>query len=282
MKKHLVTAMIVTLSLSACGTTRTINGFKSLADFGNGFEELTEKVIDQGTDRRIESTNQQLANAKRPSVKGDVVTLRDFDAATIKTIQHMDALGKHAALLSTYFGQLDALAAVDGESKIATATSSIVSNLADIGGGLKLPDGASGSLGALAGKLFVGRHTKVLKRELMEHGDAVQRHLRLQTLALEVVRDNIASDEATIAAGRIEVGLLRAYGSTEPLPDDWSAKRRELLLAKARQANAASKAVNLSMKLETAFAALAEGRLQPEEMAVLTFELEKVLAELGA
>lgn len=272
-KIALVTTLAITLT--ACGANRQLAGYKSLAELGSGFEALTGKVIDQGIDRHIEADSYIRFNSHNSAGITDLGQLSEADKAVISYVKQADAIKQHTSLLSAYFLQLKALASVDGESSIANSTTGILGGLETISKSLKLSDDVETAIGGIAGRIFVHKQNGMIKRELEKNGGAILKHLALQTNALEVLYEDILTTEQDIANSANGLAVHRAFGAQEPLKADWVEKRRLHLLSLSRLGRGAGSALSLSRKLQTAFAGLVEGRISPDELALLTRELEQ-------
>jgi hypothetical protein len=86
------------------------------------------------------------------------------------------------------------------------------------------------------------------------------------------------SDYRTLSEQQLLVDVIKPFSAPEgDLSAAWIAKRRSVLLAASTRTEPVKEAAALARKLHQSFIALAEGRLEPGDMALYAADLARLV-----
>jgi hypothetical protein len=278
-KRH---CLLVVLALtSACTTART-NHIKALAEVGRSFETAVDKVVDQASDLNVDANSQMLLEGRSDNRDDRRKTLEANNAEMVRANRIYADLKKQNALLSDYFTALGALASFDGESAIGTSTQSLVTSLQALSPrlqGITIGNAPVASVvGAAAPLIVSGIKSRRLAEELRRNGPIINEQLDLQSKLLDALAEDIAEDQNVLAQNQLLERIYVPYIEASNVPAGWIADRRAILRQQAVVAAPAAEAAQLSRKLKLAFAATAEGRLDPSDLAADAADLGRLVS----
>lgn len=276
-RAHFLIAPIVLLA--AC-TTPSVNRFKAFAELGRGFEGAVDKVVDQAAASNADANSQELLNGRKTTKAERLADLTRHDDAIVGANRTYAGLKKQTSLLSEYFTALGALASFDGESAIGASTTGLVNSLEALSpslqgakiGGAPVAD----LLGAMAPLVVSGIKSARLRAELNRNGAVISRQLDLQNALLTALAEDIASDQDVLAQNQLLENVLTPYVEAQTVPGDWMDSRREILRQQSLAPAPAAEAAELSRKLKIAFVGLAEGRVDPGDLADYAADLSRL------
>jgi hypothetical protein len=281
--------LIALVSLSGCASSARINQFRAFADLGHKNQIALTGVVDQAIASNIDANSQEILDArdvlvpgkKWPAGQSGDSILDMNNEAVIATTRQYAMIKRHAALLDDYFQKLAALASYDS-APIAASTTTTVAAIQELSpklqnlkvGDVALPKAA----GDLAAVVVNGIKGRMLDRELRQHGDLINRELELQERVLAFISERIAADQELLAQQKVLNKLAVPFGDlSKPLPAEWVASRRDLLIAQANAAEPAAEAARLSRELRQAYLQLLEGKLTPEDISSMASDLFRLL-----
>ncbi|MEA3029070.1 MAG: hypothetical protein QOJ53_1822 [Sphingomonadales bacterium] len=272
------------IAATACSSTANINRFKAFADLGRSYEGAVVKVIDQAQETNIDADSQRLINS-RALVTDAAARQRNIiatNAAVLETSLAYARLKSQVNLLSDYFIALGALASFDGDSAIGQSAGNVVSSLQALSPALEHATIGGATPATLIGDAttFVvsGIRSRRLGEELRRHGPVIDRQLALQSAMLELLARQIRQNQEILSERVMLDSVVAPYAQAASLPSDWASRRRTLLLQSAVASAPAEQAVQLSRRLRIAFAALAEGRMEPGELADYAADLGRLVS----
>lgn len=285
--RYFAVVLIIGL-LSGCASTAQVNQFKAFAELGAKSQTAVGKIVDEAVASNVDADSQRLITARRLATKTNPPSVNlserivESNKAVIAHTEALTAFKRHSALLNDYFAALGALAAFDGESGIAESAKSTVTALQGVSP--KLKDATIGDapvtdfIGAVAGLAVANFKARALEDELRANGAAIERALDLERAFLEALNEDMMSDYRTLSEQQLLVDVIKPF--SEPSGDlsaAWIAKRRSALLAASSRAEPVKEAAALARKLHQSFIALAEGRLEPGDMALYAADLNRLV-----
>lgn len=288
MKSRIVAAVVVAGLLSGCASTARVNQFKAFAELGAKSQTAVGKIVDEAVASNVDADSQRLITARRLATKTSPPSV-DLSAQIVESnkavIAHTEALTafkRHSTLLSDYFAALGALAAFDGESGIADSAKSTVTALQGLSP--KLKDASIGEasvadfIGAVAGLTVAHFKAKALEDELRANGAAIERALDLERAFLDALNEDMMSDYKTLSEQQLLTDVVKPFtASSGDLGAAWIAKRRAALLTASARTEPVKEAAALARKLHQSFIALAEGRLEPADLALYAADLNRLV-----
>ena len=273
------------ISVSACSSTANINRHKAFAELGRTYEGAVLDVISQAERSNIDADSQRLMTS-RPGLMSDSATRRQSilaaNGAVLETSRTYARLKRQVNLLNDYFTALGALASFDGDSAIGESAGNVVTALQALSPSLEgatIGNATPASLIGSATTLVVtGIRSRRLAEELRRNGAVIDRQLALQSALLDLLAEQIRRDQAVLSNRQMLDDVVRPYAADGDLPGDWTERRRTLLLEQAVAAAPAEQAAALSRRLRLAFVALAEGRMEPGELADYAADLGRLVS----
>ncbi len=283
MAPRLLVLVLAALAAAGCATTANINRFKAFSDLGRDYESAVLKVIDQAAQANIDADSQRLINSREllPNTAQRQTNILNADQAVLETTRAYNRLKVQANLLSDYFIALGALASFDGDSAIGTSAGNLVSSLQSLSPSLEnLTIGQatpSSLIGGAASLVVSGIRSRRLSEELRRNGAVIDRQLALQSAVLELLARQIRQDQQVLSERTMLDQVVAPYAGSGSLPGNWAGQRRTLLLQASVAAAPAEQAVILSRRLRIAFQALAEGRMEPGDLASYAADLSRLV-----
>lgn len=288
MASKFIVALAIGGLLAGCASTARVNQFRAFADVGTRSQTAVSTIIDEAARANVDADSQRLVTARRlatritpPSVDLSAQILASNKAVVAHT-EALAAFKRHSALLSDYFAALGALSAFDGESGIADSAKSTVTALQGVAPELK--DATIGDapvadfIGAAAGLAVAHFKAKALEDELRANGPAVERALDLQRAFLDALNEDMMSDYQTLSEQLLFTDVVQPFAAPSgDLGAQWIAERRSALLAASARTEPVKEAAALARKLHLSFIALAEGRLEPGDLALYAADLSRLV-----
>lgn len=288
MRSKYVAAIAVSGLLAGCASSARVNQFKAFAEVGAKSQTAVRTIIDEAARSSADADSQRLITARRLATRASPPSA-DLSAQILASnkavVAHTEALTafkRHSGLLSDYFTALGALAAFDGESGIADSAKSTVTALQGLAPALK--DASVGDapvadfIGAAAGLAVAHFKAKALEDELRANGPAVERALDLQRAFLDALNEDMTSDYQTLSEQVLFKNVVQPFAAPSgELGATWMVERRTALLAASNRTEPVKEAAALSRKLHLSFIALAEGRLEPSDLALSAADLSRLV-----
>lgn len=274
--------------LSGCASTARVNQFKAFAELGAKSQTAVGKIVDEAVASNVDADSQRLITARRLATKTSPPSVNlserivESNSAVIAHTEALTAFKRHSALLSDYFAALGALAAFDGESGITDSAKSTVTALQSVSP--KLKDANIGEapvadfVGAVAGLAVAHFKAKALENELRANGAVIERALDLERAFLDALNEDMMSDYGTLSEQQLLVDVIKPFSAPSgDLSSAWITKRRSALLAASTRTEPVKEAAALARKLHQSFIALAEGRLEPGDLALYAADLDRLV-----
>lgn len=288
MKSRSITVLVAAGLLSGCASTARVNQFKAFAELGAKSQIAVGKIVDEAVTSNVDADSQRLITARRLATKtspplADLSTqIVESNKAVIAHTEALTAFKRHSALLSDYFAALGALAAFDGESGIADSAKSTVTALQRVSP--KLKDATIGNapvadfVGGAAGLAVAHFKAKALEDELRASGAAIERALDLERAFLDALNEDMMSDYKMLSEQQLLTDVIKPFAEPSgELGAAWIAKRRAALVAASTRTEPVKEAAALARKLHQSFIALAEGRLEPGDLALYATDLSRLV-----
>ncbi len=273
--------------LLACGCTSVRLGHAAAvgtagAAWGRAMDALLvlaeETALDADSARAL-SEGQGLAREERRIVL-------EKHAGVENEIADLERLRQHARLLARYFEALRELA----DSAVDTAASGAAARALEgattlgreISGSTLLTASERDLLSKSAGLLVRGVRERALSRELSARGPAVEHELLVQQTLLKALRRKVRADAASLRELGRQADVARPYLENRiPDPAAWIAHRRISLLP-AAAGDILSEATDTASRLRSAWAALAEGRLDRGAWSALVADADALTSWVRA
>ena len=219
---------------------------------------LAEETAVDADSARALSEAQGLAREERR-------TVLEKHAAVEDQMADFERLRKHARLLTRYFEGLKELADPAADRAADDAAARAMEGAAALGreisGSALLSASERDLLSKSAGLLVRGTREWALSRELAARAPAVAHELLVQQTLLDALRRHIRADAASLRELGRQRDVSRPYLENRiPAPPTWIAQRRLYTLPPAA-GDILSDASDTASRLRSAWAALAEGRL---------------------
>lgn len=233
-----------------------------------------ETAVDADSSRAL-SEAQGLAREERRLVLEKHAGVED-------QIADFERLRRHARLLTRYFEGLRELAnrAADraADDAAARAMEEATTLGREISGSPLLSASERDLLSKSAGLLVRGVRERALSRELASRAPAVAHELSVQQTLLDALRRHIRADAASVRELGRQRDVSRPYLENRiPDPPIWIAQRRLYLLPSAA-GDILSAASDTASRLRSAWAALAEGRLDRGAWSALLADAETLVS----
>jgi hypothetical protein len=274
-------AVVVALaSVTACGTTRTVEHANAFAGAGVAFADAVPPVVDEAFKLSATADSLVLTQA-RPDLDASLrsQTLQRNDELLEQRLQVLRDLKRHALLLRSYFTALQIITETDAASVIAVETQNLVSRLAQLRPEITAASIAGRPIGEFiqpAVALAVGAYQNaVLRRELEAHGEAIEREIALQRAALAALHEQMVADQELQLQGDRNL-LFFQYVDAGSLPSDW-ADRRIAALRRVVEIGSYDAAVTAASSLHQSWIAFVENRLEPARLRLLLRDVEGLL-----
>jgi len=281
-RRRFTLAAVALLALAACSNQRIENAGR-LATAGVTFADSVPTVIDESFVLAVTADSLTIAKARENLPQADrLQTLKTADDALNDRLAILLDLKRHAQLLRSYFVALGALAQSDAAAGITGSTQNIVTRLSDLG--LKIGDEKIGpakvsDLIEPAVNFAVAAYQNIaLRREIEEHGHAIERELALQKAVLAALTDQMMADKALQIRVENRNPLVLEYAGDGALPSDWN-KRRIAAFRQTISLESLDAAVKAADNLHQSWIAFVEDRLDDASFLRLLKDVDDLLTE---
>jgi len=280
-----IVAVFVVAALSACSAVDKVDKADNLASAGIAFADSVPAFIDESFVLTVTANSLVLKQARDDlTEKVRIGRLQENDQLLIERLRILRDLKRHALLLRSYFVALKAITWTDAASGITDETKNVVARLGELSPAIKGAsiDGAPISDFIEPGvKLIVAVYQNaVLRRELDERGEAIERELALQQAALSAIRDQMIADSDVQVEIEIRNPIFEAFVGSGSLPGNWN-NQRVAAFKKSIEFESYNIAAKAAGDLRKNWMAFAENRLDETVLLLLVQDVE-ALVQLAA
>jgi hypothetical protein len=224
--------LITTLAvlLSACGAT--IDEYKNLSQAGQLYSDALERLLIKSGQITIDRTSEDLLVE---DISGNNITTTRYGASSRQDKLNLASLQRiitQVRLLKSYFKQLEILANSDSPATASSRATNIGNNIAKLSGTMKNQDALLKNFVPSVVKISVsGNLRQALRNELSIRGRTVLEALEIQETLVEIQRETIKSNIATIAESREIRYVVPPITSPTEIsnPEAWIKLRRDTL-----------------------------------------------------
>ncbi len=252
---QIFTLFLVVGLLTACTSAR-INQFKQFSQASVVYSNATDLLTREAGEAAIDADSAILKKV-RPSLnpsdlKVSIVTQNELLKERLELLAD---LRRHAFILRNYFTALGVLAESDAPSGIGKATEGIVTSLGEVNSRINTATIGDQSVSDFVGDavpIVVAQFQRAaLEKELKSRAETLERELDLQQAAMEALSKSMKTDLKIVLGHQESEEIVRPYvSSANPLPNNWTKRRRELLTSTCNLASveaAADAAKNLKL-----------------------------------
>ncbi len=271
-------ALSLSLTLAACATAR-LNQFSDLAQTGTAYVGATQSVIQAAGVAAINADSALLLNA-RPDLTPSERRARIMrsDELLTERLHVLELLSAHGKVLQEYFQALGALADPKAPDSVGRAAKGLYDSLTKVSPTLR-----SAKLGTATVSDFIETasapivaafRARALTSELKARSAAIANEIALEQAAFAALSSELQTDtqlQRTIQ----ETALINAFSNAPTLPPTWASERLMTLMTSS-SISAIGAAEAAAGKLQEAFVAAVEGRLDASGVASLMSDISNV------
>ena len=274
-------ALVTLVVLPACSAVDKVGKADSLANAGIAFSDAVPAFIDESFVLAVTADSLTLMQT-RPDLTEDErsIGLQASDDALAARLTILRDLKRHALLLRSYFMAIKAITQSDAASGITEQTKTIVARLGELSptirdasiGGAPISD----FIGPAVNIVVASYQNAVLRRELEERADTIERELALQQAALTAMRDQMIADKDLQVQIEERNPIFLTFVGNDPLPRNWSDQRVAAFKRTIgfESYDAAAKAAG---DLHDSWIAFAEDRLDEGTLLLLIHDVEALV-----
>ncbi len=277
-----VAALAGAVVLIGCATSLTVTKANQFAESGVAFADSIAPLVDESFVLAVTADSLQLAQIREGlDHEGRSRELSDSDKHLEERLRILRDLKRHANLLRSYFLAIKAITQTDAASGITESTKGLVERMAELE-----PRIAKATIGDTPVSEFIepgvklvvaGYQNAVLRSELTESADMIDRELGLQEAALTALYDQMRADKELEIMVTVRNPIFRAYTGDIALPNNWSQQRIDAFKL-VIEIESYQKAVNAAATLRQSWRAFTENRLDPETLILLLQDVQEMVA----
>lgn len=287
---RLTAACILTVVLSACGstTTSTVTPF---AAAGTQYAQTVETLLDTSTDLLVDANSRKLLQGLSLAPGTDAL-LEEQDEAMRANLTEVRLLRRQLDLLGEYFQSLSTLATSDVPEAFGAELSRTAAAIDGVSKSLQrtalFRDAAAGEslVGEVGGLIVAGIRNRELRHELERRKGTIDQVLTIQGRLLDALRAQVLSDVEIDRQRTYDTEVVEPFETAGDLSTDaerqaWIDARRKLLtdpilVQELDSAAAAARA------LQAAWARVLANRLTPADVEAVVAKLDPIVANLAA
>jgi hypothetical protein len=268
------------VALTGCASVRT-NQFRAFSSAGVEYAKASRVLYREAGIAAIDADSAVLERTRETaSATERQQDLLERNKLLRERLALLNDLSRHAELLQSYFEVLAEMADSRAPAELRGAAEGIFRSLEQVSGRIRTAKVGSDPVSRFAGSIMeigVARHrNRALDEELNSRKKAIEREIDLQEAALRAVREQMQTDLEAQLRMRESGEVVLPYVGTGSLPKTWHRNRREVLMAGDAIASLEA-AQGAAARLKRAFAALVEGRLEPEQISGFLKNVNEVL-----
>jgi hypothetical protein len=277
--------------LAGCATQSRVNQFSDFATAGQAYLQAADQLIDETAVATVAVGSTSLIqhrNIEDSSPDAQLLRLQNVRRqrqSDIRLIEQLLKIKMHNKVLHTYFEGLEELASNSAATEIATSATNAASALSGLGVELSGISIGSATVGDFIepGLTYGVRQLthRALQKELEVRGNAIHAELELQRAAMMAIGAWMIELKKTQQSVLEDAAVFSPYASNAVLPDDWSEKRRQFIMAEFSTIETIQKAETAARKLRDAFADLSESRSSLTDFLSILEDANQVATLLG-
>jgi hypothetical protein len=270
------------LLLAACSTAR-LEQFSQFAATGQTYTTALPKVLDLALESTIAANSSELVETRKLIKDGSerAKNLNDSDKEIQVRAEAFRTIKAQTNLLGNYFTALAALAgsdAGDGLAKSAQDAAQALSQISESASTLTIGKApVKDVLGAAVPIAVAGFQRAKLEKVLKDTAGSVGRSIDVHVALLDRLGVVIREEQAVLMGNKMLKEVGRIYRDEGDLPDDWEARRAELLLKQSRLGEL-EEALKAAQKLKLAFVDLVENRRSSASLPLLLQDIQTLMA----
>jgi hypothetical protein len=285
-KSFFLLTMIIAIGivvLTGCATTQTVNKADQFAENGVAFADSIAPLANESFVLAVTADSLVIAQDR------EVLNSTERRNILKKSNQHLEErlkilrdLKRHAGLLRSYFIAIKAITQTDAASGITDSTKGLVEQMSKLE-----PKIAGATIGNAPVSEFIEPGVKlavaayqnaVLRRELSERADTIDREIGLQEAVLVALYDQMRADKELEVIVEVKNPIERAYTGEGALsPSTWS-KQRVDAFKLIIEIDSYESAVKAAKALRLSWQAFAENRLDSATLLDLTQLVQEMVA----
>jgi hypothetical protein len=268
------------LLLQGCVSARLAQ-FSGFSQAGIAYVKASGTFIDEAGSAATRGDSALLLKA-RPDLSQPERQERISDAnkLLIQRLLLLRQIKRHGQLLQDYFEIMGSMADSKAPESLGAAAQGVYDSLAKLSPTLKNAKIGSSTVSdfipAVVPIVVAPLKAKTLEKELRERGPLIERELALQEAMLTVLAQEIKTDLSIELNTQVTEEIIDPYVSGSKVPNDWAAKREEVLGATvaAQSAGAAARAAN---DLRLGFQKLAANQFDSDALSSLIVDINSIL-----
>ena len=281
--KRAMIVPVASLLLSGCGllTTPQRSEYAAFAQAGSGYAEAVGKVLDAAGKAQVDATSWSIVEIKEKSDKMSEEEYKRLTKGDEERIETIKELQGHADLFGDYLSLLNKLAGLDAPGRIKAEIEGVFKGMAALS-----PQAAlSSPVGPAVTEIFVdARIRKALKEELVIRKPVILKELELQDKLLVKLEKHISDDLnkiQEIKEQQLVILPLEAEASLAK-PEEWVAKRRDILFMAKEAKENISAARKIVHNMSVTFEAITTDKDVVGSINALIIDIERIVAVADA
>jgi hypothetical protein len=275
-----VVTLPLLLLLQGCVSARLAQ-FSGFSQAGVAYVKASGTFIDEAGSAAIRGDSALLLKARpdlpQPERRERVSTANKLLTQRLLLLRQIK---RHGQLLQDYFEVMGSMADSKAPESLGAAAQGVYDSLAKLSPTLK--DAKIGGstvsdfIPSVVPIVVAPLKAKTLENELRERGPLIERELALQEAMLTVLSQEIKTDLSIELNTQLTQDVINPYISAGEVPDDWAARREEILSATvaSQSAGAAAQAAN---ELRLGFQKLAANQFDSAALSSLIADINSIL-----
>lgn len=275
-------SIVLLFFLTSCATAR-LEQFSQFAATGQTYTVALPKVLDVALQSTIEANSSELVETRDkitdPAERANQLAASDEEIH--RRAQAFQAIKSQTTLLGAYFTGIAALAESDTGEGIAKSTQNAADALAKVS-----KDAATLKIGEAPLKDVLGDVVPIvvaafqrskLEQVLKATAESVGRSIDIHVALLDQLGIVIRGEQAVVIGITKLKEVDRKYRDAGALPENWKARRAELLLEQARLGEL-GEALKAAQKLKLAFVDLVENKSSSISLTLLLQDIQRLIS----
>jgi len=275
-----IVALSLLLSLQGCVSARLAQ-FSGFSQAGVAYVKASGTFIDEAGSAAIRGDSALLLKA-RPDLpqterRAHVSTANNLLAQRLLLLRQIK---RHGQLLQEYFEVMGSMADSKAPESLGAAAQGVYDSLAKLSPSLKNArigaSTVSDFIPAVVPIVVAPLKARTLEKELRERGSLIERELALQVAMLTVLSQEIKTDLTIELNTQMTQEVVNPYASADEVPNDWAARREEILSASvaSQSAGAAAQAAD---ELRLSFQKLVANEFDSAALTSLIADINSIL-----
>lgn len=285
-----VPLVVPLLALTGCGSTATLDRFKTFADAGTQYTSAVGDLLSDTSALLIDANSVKLLESRElaPVSEED---FRQQDDDMRRQVQDLRLLQRQVDLLGSYFSTLTSLAGSQASDQIADQLGDIGSSLSSLAKTLGSTDelatdaSAVSAIAKEAGKLVLqGVQTGALREELEARGQTIADVLRQQADLLKALAEEAGRAQGFLDRRDYDQKVVEPFLASALPASDWSSwmQDRKDGLTKAPLPDSLRDAVEAASSLRRAWLSLLANELDADDLEAVSQPLASIDARRDA